>query len=71
MFPSQFHWDTLVVLSMLREDGSGLETDESALQWSCSGSSDFSVSCIKESLNKQNFFSFCGNSLSFGSKLFY
>lgn len=56
MFTSQFHWDTLVVLSMLKEDGSGLETDKSSLQWSCSGSSDFSVSCIKESLNKQNFF---------------
>lgn len=56
MFTSQFHWDILVVLSMLREDGSGLETDKSALPWSCSGSSDFSVSCVKESLNKNFFF---------------
>lgn len=54
MLTSQFRWNNLVVLPMLREDGSDLDKDD--LQWSCPGSSDFSVSYIEESLNKQKVF---------------
>lgn len=39
---------------MLEEDGSDLDKD--ALQWACPGSSDISVSYIKEYLNKQKIF---------------
>lgn len=51
MLTSQFHWNNFGVLSMPKEVGSDLDQD--ALQWSCPGCSDFSVSCVKESLNRQ------------------